>query len=40
LHSDGTFYATQIIVKHDANFAAADASATAQAGAGAGQSKP
>ncbi len=40
LHSDGTFYATQIIVKHDASFAAADASATAQAGAGAGQSKP
>jgi cytochrome c-type biogenesis protein CcmE len=32
LHADGTFYATQIIVKHDARFAAADASATAQAG--------
>lgn len=32
LHKDGTFYATQIIVKHDARFAAADASATAQAG--------
>jgi cytochrome c-type biogenesis protein CcmE len=40
LHPDGTFYATQIIVKHDANFAAADAAATAQAGAGAGHSKP
>jgi len=34
LHSDGTFYATQIIVKHDARFAAADAAATAQAGTG------
>jgi cytochrome c-type biogenesis protein CcmE len=34
LHQDGTFYATQIIVKHDARFAAADAAATAQAGAG------
>jgi cytochrome c-type biogenesis protein CcmE len=29
LHPDGVFYASQIIVKHDATFAAADATATA-----------
>ena len=40
LHPDGTFYATQIIVKHDARFAAADAAATAQAGKSAGQPAP
>lgn len=40
LHQDGTFYATQIIVKHDARFAAADAAATAQAGKTAGQPAP
>lgn len=39
LHPNGVFYASQIIVKHDARFAAADASATAQAGAG-GHSAP
>jgi len=32
LRPDGVFQASQIIVKHDASFAAADAQATAQAG--------
>jgi len=32
LQPDGVFQASQIIVKHDASFAAADAQATAQAG--------
>lgn len=40
LHPDGTFYATQIIVKHDARFAAADAAATAQAGTSTGRPAP
>ena len=40
LHPDGTFYATQIIVKHDATFAAADAAATAQAGSSTGHPAP
>jgi cytochrome c-type biogenesis protein CcmE len=40
LHPDGVFYATQIIVKHDARFAAADAAATAQAGASTGKPAP
>ncbi|HEY8745513.1 MAG TPA: cytochrome c maturation protein CcmE, partial [Chloroflexota bacterium] len=40
LHPDGTFFATQIIVKHDATFAAADAAATAQAGMSTGHSAP
>ena len=37
LRPDGVFQATQIIVKHDASFAAADAKATAEAGVPAGQ---
>ena len=36
LQPDGVFKASQIIVKHDARFAAADAQATAQAGKGSG----
>lgn len=40
LHTNGVFYATQIIVKHDARFAAADATATAGAGPAAGHAAP